>query len=312
MADAGNRRFWALENIAIAVSPVKSAAGQTPLPDIALKAIDFPIPADLISWIERVSWIELAPGEALPVFAGARVHIGFVVAGSLTLYGAEHAWHIDQAVCLGAVTEAPRTAVAGSEGIECFLVKLAGGVAPGVIGESAESCRDQVLPLRAFWPEVLPIPANAPRKILLAGIFDQIRSAIALFQERLSWQPGQSRYAMQLLDTLSVEDAAEALSLSRPTFERHIRKLFGITPKKLSRIQRFYRALEVLSHPGCDVRSIELGYFDQSHMIAEFRHFTRLTPLGVLDMAASRPDSIQLYERFDEFAVSQAGSSRQR
>ena len=277
-----------------------------------MKILDLPIPVDLAPWLERLTRVDIAPRENLPVFAGARVHLAFVVSGSLLLRATGLRWQTGQAACLGAVTQAQESIVAGDDGAVFFLVKLAGGVAPGVIGRSAEICTDQVLPLDMLWPRFVPVDPCMPQRAQLEAIFSPLREAIARFEDTLCWAPRQSLQAMRLLHALPVDAAASELSMSRATFERRVRQLFGITPKKLSRIQRFYRTLELLSRTSRPAASIELGYFDQSHMIAEFRDFSRLTPLGVLAVAAHRPDSIQLYETFDEAAMAGAVSSRQR
>ena len=286
--------------------------------------VDFPIPRDLLAWIERVSWIELAPGETLPLMAGARVHIGFVVSGAIRFTNPAHCCHEGQAVCLGAFTRPGQACALDGGRMMGFLVKLAGGVAPGVIGCSAEACREQILPLQACWPTVLPITPDKPRAEQLGCVLDQVRAAIARFETTLSWQPERSRHALQLLDVLPVDAAAHELALSRVTFERQFRKLFGLSPKSVMRIQRFYRALEVLSCPcglsgqgrageagrlGGVMQAVGSGYYDQSHMIAEFRAFTGMTPRRLLQVAAIRPDRLQLYESFDAFASSQAGAS---
>lgn len=277
-----------------------------------MNIIDFPAPLDLAPWIERLTRVELAPREHLPVFAGARVHLAFMVGGSLLFSSTGLSWYGEQAACFGALTRAQDSIVAGGDGVVFYLVKLAGGVAPGVIGASAETCADQVLPLQVFWPRVVPIDPRLPLPEQLAAIFRALRAAIARFQDRLCWSPQQSIEAMRLLHCVSVDTAASELSMSRATFERRVRVLFGITPKKLSRIQRFYRALEALARARRPAETGELGYFDQSHMIAEFRDLSRFTPLGLLDVAAHRPDSMRLYETFDDCAPRGAVSSRQR
>ena len=282
------------------------------VPHVGMKLIDFPAPVDMALWIERLTRVELAPRECLPVFAGARVHLAFMVGGSLLFRSTGLSWHDEQAACFGPVTQAQDAIVAGGDGVVFFLVKLAGGVAPGVIGDTAEMCTDQVLPLEVFWPRVVPLTPRMAHREQLEAILEQLRGAIARFQDKLCWHPQQSIHAMRLLHGVPVEAAARELSISRATFERRVRTLFGITPKKLSRIQRFYRTLEALARSNTPAGSIELGYFDQSHMIAEFRDFSRLTPLGWLDVAAHRPDSIRLYETFDDCAVGGAVSSRQR
>jgi AraC-like DNA-binding protein len=59
------------------------------------------------------------------------------------------------------------------------------------------------------------------------------------------------------------------------------RECVGVTPKLYCRLVRFQSGLYYAGR-GKDVNwaeaAIELGYADQSHMIAEFRQFSSLTP----------------------------------
>src|SRR5262245_18866093 len=79
----------------------------------------------------------------------------------------------------------------------------------------------------------------------------------------------------------AVQSLAEAAGVSRQTLARAFREHIGLRPKLYCRLARFQRGL---AYAGCNGHhdwaelAIELGYFDQSHMIAEFRQFSSLTP----------------------------------
>jgi len=74
---------------------------------------------------------------------------------------------------------------------------------------------------------------------------------------------------------------------------RHFRRLCldesGLSPKHLCRVLRFRRALLLAQCKTPDWADIaaDAGYFDQSHLIREFREFTGETPMAVLSNRAA-------------------------
>jgi AraC-like DNA-binding protein len=80
---------------------------------------------------------------------------------------------------------------------------------------------------------------------------------------------------------LTVEVMARAAGISRQHLSREFRERIGITPKLYARLARFQSGLVYAGCQGtvdwADV-ALDLGYADQSHMIAEFRRFSGLTP----------------------------------
>lgn len=66
---------------------------------------------------------------------------------------------------------------------------------------------------------------------------------------------------------------------------RHLRRLFldqtGLSPKRLCRVLRFQRVIRKLEHgpprSWADL-ALDCGYYDQAHMINEFREFSGVTP----------------------------------
>ena len=80
---------------------------------------------------------------------------------------------------------------------------------------------------------------------------------------------------------VSVETLANSAGVSRQRLTRVFREQVGVSPKTFCRLARFQSALHYARvGGGVDWASVacELGYTDQSHMIAEFREFSSLTP----------------------------------
>jgi AraC-like DNA-binding protein len=91
---------------------------------------------------------------------------------------------------------------------------------------------------------------------------------------------------------VSIEDLATQTGFTR----KHLGNLFqsqvGVSPKSLARIHRFRGALALLHASDGQVPWVALaeqcGYYDQSHLINEFRRFTGFSPV---DLARrDRPD----------------------
>src|SRR6185295_2034838 len=83
-----------------------------------------------------------------------------------------------------------------------------------------------------------------------------------------------------------VREAAKYLGLSQRRFIQVFKTEVGMTPKLFSRIQRFQKTrLLVDRDPSPDWASlaIDLGYFDQSHLIREFHEFSGLCPTDYID-----------------------------
>jgi AraC-like DNA-binding protein len=80
---------------------------------------------------------------------------------------------------------------------------------------------------------------------------------------------------------LSVEQLAKNAGVSRQHLTRVFREEVGVTPKLYCRLARFRAGIVYaggrLNSDWADVAA-HLGYADQSHLIAEFREFSGLTP----------------------------------
>lgn len=81
-----------------------------------------------------------------------------------------------------------------------------------------------------------------------------------------------------------VEDMAAHIGLGVRALERLTSSSFGLSPKMLLRRQRFVRTVRAMRKPSPVALADQLAedYFDQSHMIKEFRRFAGETPAELL------------------------------
>jgi len=86
---------------------------------------------------------------------------------------------------------------------------------------------------------------------------------------------------------------ADAACLSTKQFQRIFSEYVGSNPKEFSRTIRFQRALhrlEICPQISLTTLAYECGYFDQSHMIKDFKVFSGYTPSEYLDVCPPYSD----------------------
>jgi AraC-like DNA-binding protein len=78
----------------------------------------------------------------------------------------------------------------------------------------------------------------------------------------------------------TVEDVSGRIGLSARQLRRAFAEVVGVSPKTYGRIVRFQRAFRAARSGSREWRAIALasGYFDQAHMIADFRALAGVTP----------------------------------
>lgn len=86
--------------------------------------------------------------------------------------------------------------------------------------------------------------------------------------------------------TRSVAEIAGELGISHGHLDREFARIVGLTPRVLARLLRMRRMLQALDVRG-DVAwaelSAELGWYDQAHLIRDFKHHTGVAPSAYLE-----------------------------
>ena len=242
------KRFWSL-----AYDPVDKAAGsETVLPDGC--------PEIIFNLSDRFRRIDSEANEIQPatLFAGQMSRsIAIQPTGTVQLFGVR--FHPAGAFPLG--------------------------------GFSMHELTDQIIGIDcALGREGLELEA----RIWEAKSFEQRTVAFeAFFLERLAARQRNdaiSNYAAGLIfgsdGLISVSHLSERLGVSERRLERRFKACVGVSPKMLARIVRFQgvvRKIQSAETPNMLDAVHELGYFDQSHLIRDFREFSGETPSGYFE-----------------------------
>jgi AraC-like DNA-binding protein len=84
---------------------------------------------------------------------------------------------------------------------------------------------------------------------------------------------------------MSVEAVADRIGWSTRQLQRRFKDAVGISPKLFSRMQRFQDVFRALEGPDMDWVSaaVRCGYYDQAHLIRDFREFSGRTPTTLVE-----------------------------
>ena len=157
---------------------------------------------------------------------------------------------------------------------------------------------DRVTALDELWG---PAGAGLPEELEAMSEADRIDRLESELSRRLRRQrepatridvPGLATWARRARGRITVERLAEAAGVSRQRLTRVFHERAGVSPKMYCRLVRFHSALGLAAareREGWAQVAAELGYADQSHMIAEFREFSSLTPQQIADARVFHP-----------------------
>ncbi len=83
---------------------------------------------------------------------------------------------------------------------------------------------------------------------------------------------------------VNLDDLSRQLDLTPRSLQRRFKLRVGISPKQLARIVRFQRIFAAWREDPSTLSrvAVECGYFDQPHMIRDFRQFAGAPPAGFL------------------------------
>lgn len=98
----------------------------------------------------------------------------------------------------------------------------------------------------------------------------------------------------------NVQEMATAFCMSRKTLERRFQQRIGLSPKQYSRMIRFRKAYTQLcigNYAEMMDLVVENGYFDQMHMIKEFKQFVGTTPSVLINTAQQAQQSYHIAYR---------------
>jgi len=168
--------------------------------------------------------------------------------------------------------------------VRALIVEFKPGWSTSLLGVAAHELTDRIVPLDEIWG-----CAGADlyaRLVEARDVPEQIECVSRAIARRLqrsteSSSAGLARRAVRLLQggEVRVDRVAARLGITA----RHLRRAFtenvGVGPKEYARSVRLRRALRLAATSRDWGRiALDAGYYDQAHLIADFRQLVRVTP----------------------------------
>jgi AraC-like DNA-binding protein len=177
------------------------------------------------------------------------------------------------------------------------------GYAGVILGVPPGELTDRHLDLGAIWGR----RAGELRERLCAARTTEQRFAILEAQLMLRLDERHAHpvvaYALEVLagPGVQVGDIAKQIRLSPRRLIQMFTADVGLTPKRFGRIRRFQRAAALARGAAIDWTRVahESGYYDQAHLIRDFRELADVTPTGLLRASAhpNEPHQFAVAER---------------
>ncbi len=169
----------------------------------------------------------------------------------------------------------------------------------------AAALTDPVTQLADLWG---PVGASVRERVLTASTpgerLDVLERVLLDRLRRAGGPDGPDRavaYAVRALDRgAAVGAVAGRIGASASTLQRRFRAAVGLSPKQFGRVRRLQRVLRtvpgVASGGGVDWAEVAArhGYFDQAHLINDFRALTGLTPGRYVPRSAAEHNHVPL------------------
>jgi AraC-like DNA-binding protein len=164
------------------------------------------------------------------------------------------------------------------------------GAQEAVLGVSAAALAGRPVPLEELWGDA------ASRRLFerlgdARTSLDTVAILDRAINERLTLARGPRAHAelavraAARLAVASVSEVATALRVSERNLRRVFRDTVGVGPKTFARLERFRRALDAAraqEAPSWAAIALDAGYYDQAHLIADFRAIAGVTPQALL------------------------------
>jgi len=186
-----------------------------------------------------------------------------------------------------------RTAVLekpSAKSVRALLVRFRLGGAHPFFGRPLSALTDQVVPLEDVWS-----PAARSQFAAASGVDGVAASLLAVLERGDAYDPASARTVRRALQLIAsgrglprVPRLAAELGVSERQLRRGFDEVIGLSPKHYLRVVRFRRALRVArAAPSPDWAAIaeEVGYYDQAHLIADFREMSGMTPRVLIEGA---------------------------
>ena len=182
-------------------------------------------------------------------------------------------------------------------GQRTVTARLRLGAPDAVLGVPASALAGRIVALEDLWGDAATrrLRARLADARAMADAAAILESAIAERLAAADGRPAGALLALAAADKLASANV-NAVAVDLGVSERHLRRVFretvGLSPKAFAKLTRFHRALRAARADAqanwADIAAA-VGYYDQAHLIAEFRAIAGVTPRALLGELRAAP-----------------------
>jgi AraC-like DNA-binding protein len=183
---------------------------------------------------------------------------------------------------VGEVRRPVRTRPTGQ--IDLLGVRFTPGSAPLFLGTPASKLVDRLTDqsgvesasLRAAVDTIFDVDASKRRQLLMTALDAELVRAGALKVAVIK----PVALLLEREGMIEISELEALTGMKKRTLERRFAETVGCPPKALAQVLRFRRVLRSIEAHDVDWAdtAAECGYFDQAHLVRDFRRYTGLTP----------------------------------
>jgi AraC-like DNA-binding protein len=234
-----------------------------------------------------------APRVVLP---GAEIHVA-------VRFGPSARNGIDVHV-LGGRQKAHRKLIRGGQ--RNVMARLRLGAQKAVLGVPVSLVAGRIVELEEFWGR-----AETARLVDRLAEAEDAHDAANILEETIEQRVAHATErdtrvelaldAAKRLPTANVNTVAAELGVSERHLRRAFRETVGVSPKEFAKLARFRRALRAAredAEASWASVAVTAGYYDQAHLIAEFRAIAGVTPRTLLgELRVNSPQHASSFAR---------------
>ena len=194
----------------------------------------------------------------------------------------------ESAMAVGTMTRA--LVIDAGTSPKCFVgVRFRPGKASAFLSVPANELTDLRVPLDELWLDAVEV---RDALALTANAVERVRALERVLAARVSPDvvavqhdvDEAIRRIVEAGGSLGITRLAPALGVTRQHLARRFSQLVGVSPKTFARVVRLGRVIErARAVPAGEAinwsaLALELGYYDQAHMVDEFRELAGITP----------------------------------
>lgn len=153
-----------------------------------------------------------------------------------------------------------------------------------VFGVTPSRIRGLVVPLEEVWPEAGAIRSRLEHQDDPDDMLALLEAALRTRAREIDQRVERCEAAVALLEadpTRPIVDIARDLDVSHGYLDREFTRVVGLTPRSLAsllRVRRMLAALDVHADNDWSELALAFGWFDQAHLIRDFKRHTGVTP----------------------------------